>query len=77
MSHNLKNCIGKYNNFLNNAFIYLGLHGVFIAVPGLFSSCSEQGMPSGCGAQAPGCMDISSCASRVPEHWRGSCGTQA
>ena len=38
MSHNFKNCIGKYNDFLNNTFIYLGLHWVFIAVPGLFSS---------------------------------------
>lgn len=70
MSHNLKNCIGKYNDFLNNTFIYLGLHWVFIVVPGLFSSCNEQGIPSSRGAQT------SVVAAHGSEHWRG-CGTQA
>ena len=30
--------------FLINLFIYLGLHWVFVAARGLFSSCGERGL---------------------------------
>ena len=59
-------------------------------VHGLFSSCGQRGPLSSCGtrashccgsscwgAQAPGCVGFSSCASWTLEHRLSSCGTRA
>ena len=42
-----------------------------------FSSCSEQGLLSGCGAQTSHCSGFYCCGAPAPEPRLGGCGTQA
>ena len=40
-----------------------------------FSSCSKQGLLSGCSARASHCIHFSRCGAQALEHWLGSCDT--
>ena len=58
--------------------IYLFLVVLSLLLHGLFSSCSEQGLLSSCGAQASHCSGFSCCRAQALEHSAFSrCGTRA
>ena len=64
-------------SFFFNFYLFIfGCAGLSFML-GLFSSCSERGLLSSCGAQAPGHVGFSSSSSLTPEHRLSSCGPRA
>ena len=72
--HSGEDCIYFLKIYL---FIYFWLHWVFVTAHWLFSSCSEQGLPSSCCAWASCCGGFSCCGAWALERRLSSCSSTA